>query len=89
MSTESRDQATAMSLVERECDDVIDSMVAAVASSGDEETEEEGEKGEVAEEEKAVTLVTSSELPVTSTCTSFPTADEMFLDKLPAELFYD
>ena len=54
MSTESRDQATAMSLVERECDDVIDSMVAAVASSGDEETEEEGEKGEVAEEEKGV-----------------------------------
>jgi hypothetical protein len=37
-------------LVEREGgdvpDDVIDSMVAAVASSGDEEDEEEGEEGE-------------------------------------------
>ena len=54
MSTESRDQAPAISLVELEGDDVIDSMVAAVASSGDEETEEEGEKGEVAEEEKGV-----------------------------------
>ena len=50
LATESRDQAPAISLVEREGgdvpDDVIDSMVAAVASSGDEEDEEEGEEGE-------------------------------------------
>ena len=51
LSTESR---AAMSLVERECDNVIGSMVAAVASGGDEEAEEEGEKGEVAEKEKGV-----------------------------------
>ena len=47
LSTESRDQVPAISLVEREGgdlpDDVIDSMVATVASSGDEEAEEEGE----------------------------------------------
>ena len=60
LSTESRDQAPAISLVEREGgdvpDDVIDSMVAAVASSGDEEDEdeEEGEEGEAAEEEKGM-----------------------------------
>ena len=58
LATESRDQAPAISLVEREGgdvpDDVIDSMVAAVASSGDEEDEEEGEEGEEGEEEKGM-----------------------------------
>ena len=57
-STESRDQHSAISLVEQEGrmvpDDVIDSMVAAVASSGEEEGEEEGEEGQVAEEEKGM-----------------------------------
>ena len=51
-TAESRDVTSAVSLVEREGgdvpDEIIDSMVAAVASSGD----EEGEEGEVVEEER-------------------------------------
>ena len=57
-STKSYDQHPAISLVEREGgdvpDDVIDSMVAAVASSGEEEADEEGEEGQIIEEEKGM-----------------------------------
>ena len=57
-STESHDPNTAVSLVQREGgdipDDIINSMVAAVTSSGDEEAEEEVEEGELVEEEKSV-----------------------------------
>ena len=54
-SSESRDPNPAISLVEREGgdvpDDIIDSMVAEVASSGEEEEEEEGE---LVEEERGM-----------------------------------